>query len=204
MHIADGIVAPEICLVANGATLGGLFLAGRRLAPEEIVTMAFVGGALFAVPLLHFPLAGVSVHLSLLGLGGILLGKRILPTLFLALLLQALLFQHGGLFSLGLNTLNMATGAFLAAIVWRAGRLAESLRALWAGVAAVLAPALLLGLEFRLSGYGPGMLYLLPPYAAVALLEGFLTVAAVGFIRRVQPEILLDPFRNSAGKRMSI
>ncbi len=194
MHIADGIVAPEICLVANGATLGGLFLTGRRVAPDEIVTMAFVGAALFAVGLLHFPLVGTSMHLSLLGLGGILLGKRILPALFLALLLQALLLQHGGLFCLGLNTLNMATGALLASGVWRTKRGPEPLRALLAGFLAIVIPAFLVGLEFRLSGYGPGMWYLLPPYVAVAVIEGLLTAAAVAFLRKVQPEIFADTF----------
>lgn len=190
MHIADGIIATEICMGANAAALGALYLSGRRVQPEEIPRMGFVGAALFAVSLLHFPLAGTSMHLSLLGLGGILLGTRVLPVLFVALLFQALLFQHGGFISLGLNTLNMGAGAVAAGWIWRRNVSSETLRAFLAGFVAILIPAFLMGVEFHLTGYGRGMFYLLSLYALAASVEGLLTATAVGFFRHVQPEIL--------------
>lgn len=190
MHIADGIIATEICMGANVAALGALYLSGRRVTPEEIPRMGFVGASLFAVSLLHFPLAGTSIHLALLGLGGILLGTRVLPVLFVALLFQALLFQHGGFISVGLNTLNMGAGAVVAGWIWRRSLSAETLRAFLAGFVAILIPALLMGIEFYLTGYGRGMLYLLSVYAVVATVEGLVTATAVRFFRQVQPEIL--------------
>jgi cobalt/nickel transport system permease protein len=190
MHIADGIIATEVLVAANGACIGALYLTGRGVDPEEIPRMGFVGASLFAVSLLNFPLAGTSVHPALLGLAGILLGRRVLPMLFVVLLFQALLFQHGGFLSVGLNTLNMAAGALLAGLVWRAPLPWEGARAFLAGSLAILVPALLMGVEFLLSGYGRGMLYLLSVYWVVALLEGGLAVVVVRFFRTVQPEML--------------
>lgn len=190
MHIADGIIATGALVAANAACIGTLYLTGRRTEPEEIPRMGFVGAALFAVSLLHFPLAGTSVHPSLLGIAGILLGRRAVPVLFVVLLFQALLFQHGGFLSVGLNTLNMAAGALLAGAIWRAPVASESVRAALAGGLAVLVPVLLMGVEFLLGGYGRGMIYLLSVYWLVALLEAFLAVSAVRFFRAVQPGIL--------------
>jgi cobalt/nickel transport system permease protein len=190
MHIADGIIATEMCLAADAAALGALYLSGRRVRPEEIPLMGFVGASLFAVSLLHFPLAGTSMHLALLGLGGILLGTRVLPVLFVALLFQALLLQHGGFISVGLNTLNMGLGAVAAGWIWRRTHAAETVRSFLAGSVAILIPAALMGVEFYLTGYGRGMLYLISVYAVVASIEGVLTITAVRFLRRVQPEIL--------------
>jgi len=190
VHIADGIIATEICMGANAAALGALYLSGRRVQPEEIPRMGFVGASLFAVSLLHFPMAGTSMHLALLGLGGILLGTRVLPVLFVALLFQALLFQHGGFISVGLNTLNMGAGAVAAGWIWRRSAPRETGRAFLAGFLAIIIPAFLMGVEFYLTGYGRGMLYLLSLYAVVASVEGLLTVTAVRFLQHVQPEIL--------------
>jgi cobalt/nickel transport system permease protein len=190
VHIADGIIATEALVAANVACIGALYLAGRRVDPEEVPRMGFVGASLFAVSLLHFPLAGTSVHPSLLGLAGILLGRRVVPVLFVVLLFQALLFQHGGFLSVGLNTLNMAAGAMLASLAWRSPLRSEAVRAFLAGSLAVLLPTLLMGIQFLLTGYGRGMLYLLSVYWLVAALEGALAVTAVRFFRAVQPGIL--------------
>lgn len=198
MHIADGIIDTSICLGAAVVTLGALYRSGRRTPPEEIPRMGLVGAALFVTSLASFPLAGTAVHVTLLGLGGILLGVRIIPPLFVALLFQSLLFQHGGFITLGLNTLNMAAGAVLAGWIWRRSFGSDQLRGFLAGSAAIVVPAVLMGVEFSLSGYGRGMLYLLGVYAILAALEGALTATAVGFLRRVQPDILETPSATAA------
>jgi cobalt/nickel transport system permease protein len=190
MHIADGIIATEILLAANAACIGALYLGGRRVEPEEIPRMGFVGAALFAVSLLHLPLAGTSVHVALLGLAGILLGRRVLPVMFVVLLFHALLFQHGGLLSVGLNTLNLSAGALAARWIWRSGLGPEAVRTFVAGAVAILVPALLMGAEFMVTGYGRGIVYLLSVYVVLALVEGVLTVTVVRFFRTAQPEIL--------------
>ena len=190
VHIADGIIATEICLAADAACLGALYVMGRDTDSDEIPRMGFVGAALFAVSLVHFPVAGTAMHLSLLGLAGLLLGLRALPVVFLALLFQALIFQHGGLITLGLNTLNMSVGAVAAWGVWRALPAPQAVRGFLAGVVGILLPATLVIGEFYITGYGRGILVLYGAYAVSAVVEGFLTASVVAFLRRAQPEIL--------------
>jgi cobalt/nickel transport system permease protein len=190
MHIADGIIAAEIAVAADAAAVGALYFFGKRTASEEIPKMGIMAAALFVASLIHFPLAGTSVHLGLFGLAGILLGWRSVPVVFIALLFQSLLFQHGGLLSLGINVFNMSAGAAAAYIIWRMRPVPEIARAFLAGFAGIIVPALLMAAEFELSGYGRGIYYLMSVYAAVAAVEGILTVVIVGFFRKVEPELI--------------
>jgi cobalt/nickel transport system permease protein len=135
-------------------------------------------------------LGGTSIHLGLLGLTGILLGKRAFPVIFATLLFQALLFQHGGLLTLGLNSLNMGAGSLCAAGVWSIRRLPESLRAFLGGFTGAMLPAVLMSFEFALADYGRGFYFIAGLYLAVAAVEGLLTMMIVSFFRRVKPAIL--------------
>lgn len=110
MHIADGILSTEIAIAADAVSVGALYIFGKRAQTQEIPKMGVMAAALFVASLIHFPLAGTSVHLGLFGLAGILLGFRVIPAVFTALLFQSLLFQHGGLLSLGVNVINMSAG----------------------------------------------------------------------------------------------
>jgi cobalt/nickel transport system permease protein len=148
-----------------------------------------MAAALFLASLLHFPFAGTSIHLGLFGLAGILLGWTAFPAVFIALLLQALLFQHGGLLCLGLNSVNMGLGALAAALLWRMRRLPAAVHSFAGGFAGIFIPAVLMSLEFLLSGYGRRVLFLAAIYAAVAVLEGALTVSAVAFLRKAEPNL---------------
>lgn len=190
MHIADGIIAAEIAAAADAASLGALYFFGKRASSDEIPKMGIMAAALFVASLIHFPLAGTSVHLGLFGLAGILLGWRSVPVVFVALLFQSLLFQHGGLLSLGVNVINMSSGAAGAYLIWRARPVPEAVRAFLAGFAGIVLPALLMAVEFELSGYGRGIYYLMGLYAVVAAVEGILTVVIVKFFRKVEPELL--------------
>ena len=190
MHIADGIIPIEYCVGAYALSLGGVAFWGRRPAPEEVARMGVLAAAAFIGSLVQFPVAGVSVHLGLFGLLGLLLGTRAFPVVFAALLLQALLFQHGGLVSLGLNSLNMGAGALAAAAVWRTPGASEGVRAFAAGFVGAMAPALLMATEFSLAGYGRGFFFIAGVYAAVAAAEGVATTTMVSFFRRMKPEIL--------------
>jgi cobalt/nickel transport system permease protein len=111
--------------------------------------------------------------------------------IFAALLFQTILFQHGGLLSLGLNALNMGTGALLAAALWRMPLGRESVRAFFCGFLAVMTPALLVALEFSLAGYGKGFLFMALLYIGAAVVEGVLTVVAVTFLRSARPALLV-------------
>ncbi len=190
MHIADGIIATELCVAADVASLGALYLFSRKTEAEAIPRMGFMGAALFVASLIHFPIAGTSVHLSLIGLAGVILGLRAFPVILVVLLFQSLLFQHGGLISLGLNAANIGAGAAAAWLIWRGMALPVRFKAILAGAVGVLVPAFLMALEFQLSGYGRSFFYIMYVYSAVALVEALLTMTVVEFFARVQPDLL--------------
>lgn len=191
MHISDGILPVSGCLVAQAVALGASAWAGRRVEPEEIVRMGMVASAVFVASMVHFPLGGTSVHLGLFGLAGILLGRRVFPVVYAALLFQALLFQHGGLLTLGVNALNMGMGALAAAAIWKFEAMPSSARTFLAGFAGTFLPALLMATEFELAGYGKGFRFIAALYLAVALIEGAVTTFIVAFLRRVKPGVLV-------------
>ena len=190
MHISDGIISTPVCIAANVAALGLIYVTGRKATTEEIPRMGMTGAALFVASLIHFPVAGTSIHLGLFGIAGIILGKRSFPVVFTALLFQALIFQHGGLLTLGVNAINMGTGAFLAWIIWRITAIPEYIRAVLAGFTGIIVPALLMIAEFRITGYGGAIAVIALIYLLAAIIEGGITLSAVMFFRRVKPEIL--------------
>ena len=190
MHIADGIISTEIAIAADVISLGALYAFGKKTDTDDIPKMGMMAAALFVASLIHFPVAGTSVHLGLFGLAGILLGLRSFPVVFVALLFQSLIFQHGGILSTGLNALNMGAGAIAAYLLWRVSGIPEFVRAFTAGFFGIMVPALFMAVEFNLSGYGRGIFYLLYVYVIVAAVEGLLTLTIVKFFRRVESPIL--------------
>ncbi len=184
MHIADGILPLSACAAAHAALWPAVWWTGRDAEPQEIVRLGVVSSALFAVSLVHVPLGGASVHFGLYGLAGILAGRRLPLALAAALLLQALLFQHGGLLTMGVNTWNMLAGGWLALLAWQRLPGPAGLRAGLAGAAGVMIPALLAAAELQLAGYGRGFWAVAGFYLPVALAEGVFAAAAVRFLLR--------------------
>jgi cobalt/nickel transport system permease protein len=190
MHIADGILPASVCVAAQVVAWAGVSIAGRKLEPKEVSKMGLLASAAFVTSLVQFPVAATSVHLGLFGLLGVLLGRRAFPVVFAALLFQTLLFQHGGLLTLGVNALNMGAGAMAGWAIWRLAGVPEGPRAFAAGFAGALLPAVLMAAEFAAVDYGRGLYFLVALYAPVAAAEGAITMAAVVFFRRTRPEIL--------------
>jgi cobalt/nickel transport system permease protein len=190
MHIADGILPAGPCLAAQAAAVGVLWWSGRALPAAQIPRVGLLSAGLFVVSLLHFPVAGTAMHLGLYGFAGILLGRRGFLALYAALFLQAVLFQHGGLMSLGVNALNMGLGIGAGVVLWRIPVLPEAPRAFLAGCLGTLLPVVLMAAEFAATGYGKGFWAVASVYALVALLEGAATVLLVQVLRRSSPQLL--------------
>ncbi len=190
MHIADGIIDIRIAIVANAVSVAIIYVSGKKTPMEEIPKMGITGAALFVVSLIHVPFAGTSIHPGLFGIAGILLGRRAFPVIFTVMLFQSLIFQHGGLLSVGINSLNMGAGAYAAWLIWRREALPEYLRAALAGFVGIMIPVLLMSVEFQLSGYGKGIIYLFSVYILAAAIEGGITLSVVKFFRRTQSDIL--------------
>lgn len=114
MHISEGILEAQWCIAgyAAAAPLAGYAL--KKLDRSEIPKVSVMGAAFFTASLLHFPVGfASSVHLTLIGLTGIILGAQAVLAILTGLFFQAVMFQHGGLTTLGLNTFTMGTAALL-------------------------------------------------------------------------------------------
>jgi cobalt/nickel transport system permease protein len=136
------------------------------------------------------------VHLVLNGLVGLMLGWAAFPALLVALLLQAVLFQFGGITTLGINTVIMAAPAVVVyhafgSMAKRAdllGFIAAFCVGFWSvflsGV--VAAAALVLTGESFVEVAG----LLLAAHLPVMVIEGTVTLFCVVFLRKVQPSLL--------------
>jgi cobalt/nickel transport system permease protein len=119
MHISEGVLSAPVIAVGWAAAAAGISVGLKKTAAQKLPETALVSSVLFLASLVHVPLGPSSIHLTMLGLAGILLGWSAVPALFIALLLQAMLFQFGGLLSLGVNTTVMGAAALSAFGVWR-------------------------------------------------------------------------------------
>ena len=140
VHLSDGLLtwpwlAGGFALLAALLTLGS-----RRLTDRDIPRVGVLAAAFFVASQVHLPLGGISVHLLLNGLLGVVLRHRAPLAVAVGLLLQALLFGHGGLTLLGVNGCTMAIPAVLAGFLFpllRASPLRTSRFGRSAGVLAV-------------------------------------------------------------------
>lgn len=114
MHLADGVLSVPVLALSAASTAAGLALGLRRLTPGSLPAAALFAAVFFVIGTIHVPVGVGSVHLILNGLIGLLLGWLAFPVIFVALLLQALLFSFGGFAVLGANTLLLAAPAVLA------------------------------------------------------------------------------------------
>src|SRR3569832_673704 len=96
MHISDGILSGPVLAdgFAGTAMVAGLTL--RKMDMEEIPKVSVITAVFFVASLIHVPVGPSSVHLILNGLDGVVLGWRAFPAIMLGIILQAILFGHGG------------------------------------------------------------------------------------------------------------
>lgn len=116
MHLAEGILPFEqaVAWTAVAAPLLGWSLRGEQLGRRDdassSIIMAGVTSLLFAATLLPLPVPviGATSHICLTPVLALVVGvRRIVWPTFFVLLLQAVFFAHGGLTTLGLNTITL-------------------------------------------------------------------------------------------------
>ncbi len=203
LHIPDGFLSSTIALLFWLASAVMVGLAARRsergLGERQIPLMGVMAAFIFAAQMLNFPVAGgTSGHFLGGALAAILLGPWAGILVMTAVIaVQALLFQDGGLLAMGANIFNMGVVTALVGYgLYRLGRnWPPAARLAWAGLAgwaATMSSALLTALQLWLSGtialqvVVPAMLGV---HAFIGLGEGAITVAALGFIERVRPDL---------------
>lgn len=209
MHIPDGFLSPAICVLMYAISIAFLiwswrkarFTYSRSLAPLLAVSSAFV----FAAQMINFPvLYGTSGHL----VGGTFLSVILGPyaailSMTVVLMMQALFFADGGIFTFGANVFNMAVIGglsfflvrFLTKDRKRSGRFFLSI--FITSLASVVLGALACGLQI---GFSPvfseagGVAVTVPAmlfwHVLIGLGEAAITATLISQLHRLQPTVL--------------
>jgi len=193
-HLVDGILAAPVILAGTALAAGGLAIGCRQLEPERIPSAGLLAAAFFVATLVHVPVGPWGMHPLLNGLLGVLLGWAAFPAIFVALLLQAMLFGVGGITVLGVNTVALALPAVVAHGLF-AARLERGSPAVWGALAGGSAAAMtggLVALALAASGKEllPAAALVSVAYLPLVAIEAALTAAIASYLGRAHPAML--------------
>lgn len=197
MHISEGVISAPVLLSGVALTAAGTAIGLKKLDYDRIPQVAILSSAFFVASLVHVPVGPSNVHLILNGLMGILLGWVAFPAILIALALQAVLFQFGGLTSLGVNAFNMAMPAVVCYYVFGAWVKSDNSgfavsASFLAGFGAMLLAGLLTGLSLVFTGQSflSAAQVIVAAHLPVMAVEGIFTAVCVQFLKKVRPEVL--------------
>ncbi|HTZ39926.1 MAG TPA: energy-coupling factor ABC transporter permease [Syntrophales bacterium] len=206
MHIPDGFLSTTTWVSTWAVSAGGLGCclraAGRAMQDRMVPLMGVLSAFIFAAQMINFPvMGGTSGHLLGGVLAAVLLGPWAASVVIASVLIfQCLVFQDGGLTTLGANIFNMAlAGTIGGYFVYRLlARLLDGRKGIVTGAVtaawfSVVTAASLCAMELALSGTSPLGL-VLPAMAAVHAVigigEGMITGLIVGFILQTRPDLI--------------
>ncbi len=196
MHISEGVLAVPVLLAGAGVTVIGLGIGLKKIDAKKVPEVSLLSATFFVASLIHVPIGPSNAHLVLNGLLGVLLGWGAFPAIFIGLFLQAILFQFGGLTTLGINTANMAIPAVVFGIL--AKRFISLKHPIFSSVILGILSAVALffaGLLVALSLWFSGKSFLLASklillaHIPIAVVEGIITAGIIRFLLKVKPEI---------------
>jgi len=200
MHIPDGFLDLRTTTITTATTAAVLLPAIRRvnrsLSSSRVPLVGLSAAFVFVAQLISFPVpGGTSVHLTGAVLIAILLGPATgLVITTSALLLQAVMFQHGGLTSLGANVLNMGViGCYLGAWLYHSVPGSSLIKTSVAVLSSVTAIGMLAALELGISGTTPfqtGIPAMSLAAFIAALVESSVTIAIIQLLEKVRPDLL--------------
>lgn len=195
MHLSEGLLRPEILI--GGAVISTAFTlyAFKTLKDEEIPKTAVLSALFFLASFIHIPIGPTSVHLVLGGIVGAMLGFRSFIAIFVALLLQGVLFGFGGLTTLGINLFNLATPTLMAYWLFMLPTRNRWQRDfLWflIGFVPLSLSALLLSLTLALNGdaFVDAAKLAFLAHLPLMFIEGIVSLFALRFIEKVSPTLL--------------
>lgn len=199
VHISDGILPWELLLSGWVITAVILTCTLIWMKIDDVPKLSVITAAVFVASLIHFQAGPTSVHLVLSGFAGVTLGILAYPCIFIAVVMQAFLFQHGGVTTIGINTVNMGVPALMSFFIFKAGMKLnigisknEILFGAIAGGTAVALAVLLLAIELLVTGeeFTEVTTFVVAAHIPVILVEAIFTGVIVGFLATVKPEML--------------
>ncbi|MEX0762209.1 MAG: energy-coupling factor ABC transporter permease [Dehalococcoidia bacterium] len=215
LHAPDGFFSIPVAVAAWLISAAVIFVAirmtGRQLNERLVPAMGVFAAFIFAAQMFNFPIAGgTSGHLVGGALAAIVLGPwAAVLVVTSVVVIQALMFQDGGLVVMGVNILNMAVlssfGGYLLYVAARRlipnewGILIPGAVAAWASVEIA---AIAAAVQLSLSGTSP-LSIALPAMAGVHVLigigEALITVGALAVILASRKDLLQLSSASSTG-----
>ena len=212
MHIPDGILPITISAAGYATSGAATWYSLRKIGQKEnaqasVPKASLLTAAFFVASWIHIPVPPTSVHLVLNGLLGAVLGYYAFPAILIGLFFQAVMFQHGGLTTLGVNATMMGVPALLAFFIFRLRRVVGK-ESRWAvglfgflagaaglGIAALIAWGLLINTipaHLDVEAERASIYALTLAHMPLIVLEGVFTALVALFLHRVKPELLED------------
>jgi cobalt/nickel transport system permease protein len=208
MHIPDGFLSVLVSAILWVVSIVFIAIALKQVDHElndrKVPLMGVMAAAIFAGQMLNFAIAGgTSGHLLGAALAVILLGPWTAQLVMTSVVvIQAVIFQDGGIIALGANLFNMAVlgvsvAHFIFSLVMRVGgerpwaRITGSFAAGWFSI---FIASLAAGLQLAASGTSPAHIAIPAMggiHALIGIGEGLITTAAISLILAAKPEILL-------------
>ena len=210
MHIPDGFLPPSICLAGYALTGGISWYTLReikrdRYTQANIPKASLLTAAFFVASLIHIPIPPSSVHLILNGLMGAVLGFYAFPAILIGLFFQAVMFQHGGMSTLGVNAIILGSPAIAAHLLFQQrDRLPDKKQLLTkvlsfaAGAGALLLSATMFALllityispDLDANAERTAILVSMGSYIIQAIIEGVFCLMLISFLEQVKPELI--------------
>jgi cobalt/nickel transport system permease protein len=197
MHISEGVLSAPVLITGAVLSAAGVAVGLKKMSYDRIPQVAVLSSAFFVASLIHVPIGPSAAHLVLNGLLGILLGWMAFPSILVALVLQALLFQFGGFTVLGVNTVIMASPAVVVYLLFSRFVKGNNLvvvggAGFLAGAAGIAIGAVLIAVALIFTGesFLSVAKVIAVAHVPIMIIEGIVTAFCVLFLRRVKPEIL--------------
>ncbi|MEL6928303.1 MAG: cobalt transporter CbiM [Cyanobacteria bacterium J06600_6] len=210
MHIPDGFLPPQVCL-AGYALTGGLTwyslqqIKRDRHTQANIPKASLLTAAFFVASLVSIPIPPTSVHLIFNGLMGAVLGFYAFPAILIGLFFQAIMFNHGGMTTLGINAIIIGAPAIAGYYLFRQRehlrgkkQILTKVLSFAAGAGALLISASMFAVllitfispDMDVNAERTAILLSLSGYGLQAIVEGLFSVMLISFLEQVKPELL--------------
>ncbi len=210
MHMANELLSVPVAtstLLIAAAGLGFVCKKARQaISSEKMALMGIMGAFIFAAQMINFQLPvmpGTSGHMVGAVLLAIILGPhRGAIVISSVVIIQCLIFQDGGLLALGCNIINMGlVPSYLGYFLYKSftrGALSSVRTYVGTMLGCVLAievGAVLVVIQTVLSGvlvvpFSAFLTTMLGVHLLVGFAEGVITVAVLGYIQQVRPDIV--------------
>ena len=196
MHISEGVLSGGVLLTGWVFSGVGITIGLKKTNPEKIVRTALLSSAFFLASLVNVKVGVSSTHLSFIAPMGIILGWGIFPAIFTALILQAFLFQFGGLLVLGVNTFTMSYAGLITNLLF--GKIiresknkyviftASFLAGAFAVIFAVFGVSVFLWNTDRNFLDASKIIFL--AHIPLSVIEGFVTAFLISWLKKVSPD----------------